>query len=275
MLRRSGPWNSWRTLEDDLRTLIASGFDDEVRKLLTEEAPLPPCNVSANSKIVEIARREIKGHDTSHLAKPLLTSSDGQDHFSSQKLSLGEKSANTSVPAPTGKSIDVREEPPPPQKGACYENRRPQDVTASESEDGNRPLQLGAASALLPNPFDGSEPSEPVAKFTESIRDLLRGAPKRFKELYPMIAERQPENCRADGNKVSLTSMGWLREIQRELQEIGINRDGFCCLKEEIASQAPVPRIEHSSEPAKQVPSELRSGPQGSTVREELRGMFE
>jgi hypothetical protein len=93
-----------------------------------------------------------------------------------------------------------------------------------------------------------------------------------------MIAERQPEECPADGNKVSLASMGWLHQIQRELQEIAVNRDGFWHLKDEIPSQVPVRRIEHSGEPAKQAPSERRSRklkPKGSPICEELRGIFE
>ena len=53
-----------------------------------------------------------------------------------------------------------------------------------------------------------------------------------LRELYPMIGKRQPEDCPAHGNKVSLTNMGWLQEIQRELQEIGVNRDGLWHLKE-------------------------------------------
>ena len=67
-------------------------------------------------------------------------------------------------------------------------------------------------------------------------------------------------------------------EIQRELQEIAVNRDGFWHLKEEIPSQVPVGRIEHSSEPANQAPPECRSGkakPKGSPICEELRGIFE
>lgn len=93
-----------------------------------------------------------------------------------------------------------------------------------------------------------------------------------------MIAESQPEDCPAHGNKVSLASIRWLHEIQRELQEIAVNRDGFWHLKEEILSQVPVRRIEHSSKPAEQAPSERRSRkakPKGSPICEELRGIFE
>ena len=141
----------------------------------------------------------------------------------------------------------------------------PQD--GGSSDDAGRPLPPDTAIVSAPNPVDGSKTVELCAKFTESIRDLLLEGPKRFKDLYPMIAERQPEDCPAEGNKVSLASMGWLHEIQRELQEIAVNRDGFWHLKEEIPSQVPVGRIEHSSEPANQAPPECRSGkakPKGS-----------
>jgi hypothetical protein len=73
--------------------------------------------------------------------------------------------------------------------------------------------------------------------FKETTNILLRGAPKRFKEIYPMIAERQPEDCPAHGNKVSLTSVPWLHEMQRELQEIAINRDGLWQLKDTAAAR--------------------------------------
>jgi hypothetical protein len=46
----------WRRLEDDLRTLIASGFEAETCKLFTEEASLPAlCGVPAGSEGAEIA----------------------------------------------------------------------------------------------------------------------------------------------------------------------------------------------------------------------------
>lgn len=64
-----------------------------------------------------------------------------------------------------------------------------------------------------------------------------------------MIAERQPEDCPAEGNKVSLASMGWLYEIQY-LQEITVNQKGFWCLKEEVPSPVPNLPIEHKSDPA-------------------------
>jgi hypothetical protein len=152
----------------------------------------------------------------------------------------------------------------------------PQD--GGSSDDAGRPLPPDTAIVSAPNPVDGSQTVELCAKFTESIRDLLLEGPKRFKDLYPMIAKRQPEECPTQGNKVSLTSMAWLHEIQRELQGIAVNRDGIWHLKEEIPSQVPVRRVAHSSEPAKQAPSERGSGKatlKRSPISEELRGIFE
>ena len=237
----------------------------------------PLCDVSADPQIAEIAQCESNSPGTSHLAKPLLTSCDGQGPSSSQELSVGEKPGNTSVPVGSGESIEVREEPPRPRMGVCSENRPPQGVNGGEPDDAIHPLQLDTATVPLPNPVDGNEPSEPAAKFTESIRDLLRGAPKRFKEIYPMIAERQPEDCPAHGNKVSFTGMAWLHEIQRELQEIGVFKNGLWYLKEEIPSPVPIGRIGYSNETEEQAASEHRNGKaeRDSSIGKELRGIFE
>jgi hypothetical protein len=150
---------TWRRLEDDLRTLIASGFDAETCKLLTEEAPLPAlCDVSAGSESAEITHCESNNPGTLHLADPLLTLSDGQGPSSSQTLSLDGKRGNTSDPAANGESIEVREEPPSPRMGACSENRRPQCVNGRGPDNAIDPLQLDTATVPLPNPVDGNEP---------------------------------------------------------------------------------------------------------------------
>jgi hypothetical protein len=52
-----------------------------------------------------------------------------------------------------------------------------------------------------------------------------------------MIAERQPEDCRVDGNKVCLGGMEWLHEIERDLYEVAVNRDGLWHLKEAAAAR--------------------------------------
>ncbi|MFZ3339768.1 MAG: hypothetical protein WA213_02720 [Terriglobales bacterium] len=53
----------------------------------------------------------------------------------------------------------------------------------------------------------------------------------KFKELYPAIAERHPERCHGQGRKVNPFNMEWLIEIQCDLEEIAINRDGVWHLK--------------------------------------------
>ena len=82
----------------------------------------------------------------------------------------------------------------------------------------------------------------------ESIRNLLRESPMKFKELYPIIAERHPERCNAQGRKISLASMEWLNEIQRDLREIAINRDGVWHLKDGARSQASVQKEDSSKQ---------------------------
>lgn len=252
---------NWRALEDDLRTLIASGFDAEIVKLLTEEAPLAAlCQVGADSESAGSAHCEGSTPRTSYLAKPLLTGSDCQPPS-----------------AAGGESIEIREQPQFPMTGACSNNGRPHDVIGSGPDDTNRPLQLDTSTAPLPSPFDGNESNKPSVKFTELIRDLLRGAPKRFKELYPMIAERQPKDRPVHGNKVSLASMGWLQEIRSNLQEVAVNRDGLWHLKEEIPSPVPVWPIERNREVATQAPSQSLTGKEklGPHISSELRGIFE
>ena len=79
-----------------------------------------------------------------------------------------------------------------------------------------------------------------ISKFGESIRDLLRESPMKFKDLYPAIAERYPEQCPTQGTKVSLAAMAWLSEIQHDLQQIAVNLQGVWHLKDGAKSQASV-----------------------------------
>jgi len=192
------------------------------------------CGVPAGSENAQIAHRKGNSLRASPLAKPLLTSSDDQGTSLPRTVSVGGHQRNASYPAAVGESAEVREDSSCPQTGARFNNPC---INGCGQNDANRPLQLDASNVPIANPFDGKKASELAGKFTDSIRYLLRGAPKRFKELYVMIAERQPQDCPAQGNKVSLASMGWLHEIQRELQEIATNRDGLWHLKETTAAR--------------------------------------
>jgi hypothetical protein len=91
--------------------------------------------------------------------------------------------------------------------------------------------------------------TEHASKFTDVVRDLLLESPKRFKELYPLIAERQPQDCPAiqstRGTTVSIARMEWLREIEQVLQEIAINRRGLWHLKE-IRCEFPNNPVKHN-----------------------------
>lgn len=91
--------------------------------------------------------------------------------------------------------------------------------------------------SVISNTERSSEARESPSLFMESLRNLLLESPKRFKDLYPMIAERHPERCPVQGSKARLTSMGWLNEIHGDLQEIAINRDGVWQLKSTAAAR--------------------------------------
>jgi hypothetical protein len=92
-------------------------------------------------------------------------------------------------------------------------------------------------SGFPPNVGERSKASERNSKFMESIRNLLRKSPMRFKDLYPIIAERHPEHCSAQGTKVSLAKMAWLNEIQSDLHEIAVYWDGWWHLKKTAAAR--------------------------------------
>jgi hypothetical protein len=118
------------------------------------------------------------------------------------------------------------------------------------------------SAATLP---DCTKPNESASKFTLVLRDLLRGGARKFKELYPMLVERQPQDCPTvpfrHGNKVSISSMEWLREIQRDLQEIAVMQNGMWCLKEEILPEFSVEPIDHSAQSDKEPSLECNGKP--------------
>jgi hypothetical protein len=92
----------------------------------------------------------------------------------------------------------------------------------------------------------------------ESIRNLLRESPMKFKDLHLAIAQRYPEQCPTRGTKVSLAAMAWLSEIQRDLQQIAVNLQGVWHLKEQIPPRVPLQSIESTLEPDQQ--ASLRTG---------------
>jgi len=112
------------------------------------------------------------------------------------------------------------------------------------SSQGNREGPTGSAHTTplaichrLPGSVGKTEERRRRSKFRESIQNLLRKSPMKFKELYPAIAERHPEGCDVQGGKVSPSSMAWLIEIQCDLDEIAVNRDGVWHLKQSASGR--------------------------------------
>jgi hypothetical protein len=135
-------------------------------------------------------------------------------------------------------------------------------ATKAAAEAARTAVPENPAQALLvtgPAPENGSsgltKRAEPASKFKEVICDVLRESPRTFKQLYTIIAERQPQYCTVipstNGKMVSIASMAWLSEMHRELREIAvINRDdGMWQLKEEVLTQFSAQAIENAGEP--------------------------
>ena len=89
------------------------------------------------------------------------------------------------------------------------------------------------AQALLvtgPAPENGSSAAgrRPVSapNFKEPLRELLLESPKSFKDLYTMIAQRQPQHCpvapSTNGKLVNPTTMEWLHEIHRAVHSLPV-----------------------------------------------------
>ena len=123
---------------------------------------------------------------------------------------------------------------------------------AAEAENRARTL-------VVPGPVPENRSSavakrtEPPSRFKGVISDLLRESPKTFKQLYPMIAQRQPENCpvapSTNGKMVNPAAMEWLQQIHRDLHEIAVFRDGIWYLKGQILPQICVQSIDNTDKP--------------------------
>jgi hypothetical protein len=56
-----------------------------------------------------------------------------------------------------------------------------------------------------------------------------------FKQLYQAVAQRHPEHCKMRDGRITLESMGWLREIEHDLKKIAINQNGLWHLRRTIS----------------------------------------
>lgn len=78
--------------------------------------------------------------------------------------------------------------------------------------------------------------TQSISELAQATIEVLQQGPKRFKELYPLIAERLPQACphsRQNGTyAVSVSNMSWLKEVADVLQDVAINREGVWYLKD-------------------------------------------
>jgi site-specific DNA recombinase len=101
-----------------------------------------------------------------------------------------------------------------------------------------------SSSAARPRPLEGDQPAAKGSEkhktgFRKILRELLLEAPRRTKELYPVVLQRQPEDCPpipcTHRKGVKSKGMEWQHEIRRQLQQIALNRDGFWRLADKNA----------------------------------------
>lgn len=78
--------------------------------------------------------------------------------------------------------------------------------------------------------------TESISELAQATIEVLQRGPKRFKELYPLIAERLPQACphsRHNGTyAVNAANVSWLEELARVLQEVAVHRGDVWCLKD-------------------------------------------
>lgn len=78
-------------------------------------------------------------------------------------------------------------------------------------------------------------------KFKWPICQFLDQSPMTFKELHTAIAQRHAKHCTgvANGKIVSLANVRSLKELERDLLKVAINRDGVWHLKDGISEKMP------------------------------------
>jgi len=221
------------------RREVTAADHGEICNLRSEEAP--PAAPSDVSAISEIPVNEKEHHMKKTRISPEKAAAMDQDAVLAAKLaehknrSAGSKKAWVKIHAKRAAN-----------KAAAEAAR----VAVSENP----------AQALLvtgPAPENGSSAAgrRPVSppNFKEPLRELLLESLKSFKDLYTMIAQRQPQHCpvapSTNGKLVNPATMEWLHEIHRELQDIAVIRDGMWQLKEPILPQFSAQPIENTGEP--------------------------
>jgi hypothetical protein len=124
------------------------------------------------------------------------------------RLSSGTR---TGTPAPIQQAQKSRK-----SRISAQDNNETPHPTRSLSIEGDQPAATGS--------------ERRKTGFRKLLRELLE-TPKRIKDLYPIVLQRQPEDCPpipcTHRKGVKSKSMEWQHEIQRELQTMAFNRDGF------------------------------------------------
>jgi hypothetical protein len=93
-------------------------------------------------------------------------------------------------------------------------------------------------------PLDAAERTGNRSNFEEVLCELLKGAPRTFKDLYPLVAEREPKLC-PGSKRVNTDHMEWLYDLERDLRNVAVNVDGNWHLKKNIPLHSSSRVVEH------------------------------
>jgi hypothetical protein len=204
----------WRRFVDDFRTLIFSDF----LVLASRRSRIAELYGGAGERAGGIL--QFKHHHPLRPGAPVFPLAGGQDRL-----------LTVSVPRENGDdSVSCKIDEIAPE--LRFEDQLRSRSRGQEPAGSLHTPQPDRSDFSAANLRGAAKAGEVGSKFGASIRDLLRKSPMKFKELYPIIAERHPEHCSGQGRIIPLASMAWLNEIQRDLQEIAVNRDGWWHLKE-------------------------------------------
>ncbi len=97
--------------------------------------------------------------------------------------------------------------------------------------------------------------TESSLKLTEAVIDVLRGGPRKFKELYRLLAERLPEKFPHAGHDgaytVKLADMTRLQDLAAILEKVAVNNAGLWHLKDMTQPEHSVQEVKNIFEPVR------------------------
>jgi len=117
------------------------------------------------------------------------------------------------------------------------------------------PFVAGSPGSAMQRPGMANE-TKPPSDCRETICEILQGAPKTFKELYNLFAERQPDYS-PFRQEVNTGKMASLYAFQHHLQQVAVLRNGMWCLKEEMRPELSAASIDDTAQSDKKPSSEL------------------